>query len=137
MGQIRLSGIVTAHPRRLETAQALMRSTPPGVFDLVLDPSPESPVSLRTAMLAWSSIPSTSTHHLVLEDDAVPVPGFVEHAEAAAASAPDAAIAFYANWNSRNGGAVRLGTLTGARWAPAAAEYTPTVALLLPAEVGA
>lgn len=137
MGRIRISGIVAAHPRRLGVAQALKRSTPPGAFDLVLDPSPESPVSLRTAMLAWSSIPSTSTHHLVLEDDAVPTPGFIEHAEAAAAAAPNAAIAFYANWNSRNGGAIRMGTLIGARWAPAAAEYTPTVALMLPAEVGA
>jgi hypothetical protein len=135
--RIRMSGAVTTHPRRLPVAKALQASAPPGVFDLVLDPSPDAPVSLRTAMLAWSSIPSTSTHHLVLEDDAIPVPGFFEHAKAAAAAAPDVAIAFYANWNSRNGGAVRMGTLAGARWAPAAYEYTPTVALLLPVEVGA
>jgi hypothetical protein len=135
--RVRLTGGVMAHPRRMETALKLIQSTPEGFLNLVLDPEPERPVSLRTAMRAWSSIPSSATHHLVLEDDATLSAGFVEHAERAAASAPDAAIAFYANWHSRNGGAVRLGALAHARWVTAVAEYTPTVALLLPAEVGA
>ncbi|GLL02153.1 hypothetical protein [Dactylosporangium matsuzakiense] len=137
MSAIVLTGAVAAHPRRLASAQALISSARPGFLRLVLDPSPELPMSLRTAILAWSSIPEGSTHHLVLEDDATLAPGFVEHAEAAAAAAPHAAIALYANWHSRNGGAVRLAALAGARWAAAASEYTPTVALLLPAQVGA
>jgi hypothetical protein len=87
-------------------------------------------------MRAWSSIPSRSTHHLVLEDDAELSAGFAEHAERAAAAMPDAAIVFHTNWSSRNAAAVRLGVLAGARWVRAAGEYTPTVALMLPAAVG-
>ena len=45
---------------------------------------------------------------------------------------PHAALALFAFWNSRNGAAVRLGALAGARWVPGAGEYTPVAALLLP-----
>ncbi|WP_229399193.1 hypothetical protein [Micromonospora okii] len=135
---VRLTGAVMAHPRRLAPGRELLAVTPPGFLELVLDPQPEGPpTGLRTAMRAWSSIPSGSTHHVVLEDDAILVPGFAEHAARAAAGAPDAAVVFHANWCSRTGAAVRLGALAGARWVRAAQEYTPTVALMLPADVGA
>ncbi|MDW5329547.1 hypothetical protein [Plantactinospora sp. KLBMP9567] len=138
MSDVRVSGVVMAHPDRTGPGQALIRLFRPGFLDLVLDPQPDGPpTALRTAMRAWSSIPAGATHHLVLEDDAEPSPGFAEHAERAAAAMPDVAIAFHSNWSSRNGGAVRLGLLAGARWARAAGEYTPTVALMLPAAVGA
>ncbi len=136
--RVRLTGAVMAHPRRLRPGRELLASTPPGLLELVLDPQPHGPpTGLRTAMRAWSSIPAGSTHHVVLEDDAILVPGFAEHAARAAAAAPDAAVVFHANWCSRTGAAVRLGALAGARWARAAQEYTPTVALMLPAAVGA
>jgi hypothetical protein len=135
---VRLTGAVMAHPRRLDPGRVLLDSAPSGLLDLVLDPHPDGPpTGLRTAMLAWSSIPAGSTHHLVLEDDALLAPGFFAHAERAAAAAPDAAVVFHANWCSRSGAAVRLGALAGARFVRAAREYTPTVALLLPAAVGA
>ncbi|MBI0293481.1 hypothetical protein JBE04_02990 [Streptomyces sp. PRKS01-29] len=123
------------HPRRMEAALELAGSARRGFLDIVLDPEPEAPVSLRTAMRAWASVPRWATHHLVLEDDAQLSAGFAEQAERAAAAAPDDAIAFYSNWNARNGGAVRLGALAGARWVTSAAEYTPTVALMLPADI--
>ncbi|GII92838.1 hypothetical protein Ssi02_30690 [Sinosporangium siamense] len=88
-------------------------------------------------MRAWSSIPATSTHHLVLEDDAQLPDWFEEHAVAAAAAVPDAAVSFHVNWSCRSAAAVRLAALRGERWAAAANEFTPTVALLLPADVGA
>ncbi|MDX3228654.1 hypothetical protein [Streptomyces sp. ME19-01-6] len=114
-----------------------MRSARPGFLDIVLDPDPDGPpTALRSMMRAWADIPADSTHHLVLEDDAQLSPGFAEHAERAAAAAPHAAIAFYTNWNARNGAMVRVGVLAGARWVEAVNEYTPTVALLLPAAVG-
>ncbi|WP_320065454.1 hypothetical protein [Micromonospora sp. RTGN7] len=135
---IRLTGGVMAHPRRLGPGRELLATTPPGLLELVLDPQPDGPpTGLRTAMRAWSSIPAGSTHHVVLEDDALLVPGFAEHAVRAATGAPDAAVVFHANWCSRTGAAVRLGALAGARWVRAAREYTPTVALMLPAAVGA
>ncbi|MEV7229911.1 hypothetical protein AB0M79_23275 [Polymorphospora sp. NPDC051019] len=137
-GPVRLTGAVMAHPRRLGPGRELLAAAPPGLLELVLDPWPDGPrTGLRTAMRAWSSIPSGSTHHVVLEDDAILVPGFAEHAARAAAGAPDAAVVFHANWCSRTGAAVRLGALAGARWVRAAQEYTPTVALMLPAAVGA
>jgi nucleoside-diphosphate-sugar epimerase len=118
-------------------ARSLIHSFSPGFLDLVLDPDPDGPpTALRTAIRAWSCIPADSTHHLVLEDDARPSAGFLSHAQRVASAAPDAAIAFYTNWQSRNGAAVRLGALTGARWVTSLGEYTPTVALLLPAPVG-
>ncbi|WP_413798165.1 hypothetical protein [Streptomyces iranensis] len=135
MTAVRLSGAVMVHPRRMQAALELVRSARRGFLDIVLDPEPEAPVSLRTAMRAWASVPRWATHHLVLEDDAQLPAGFAEQAEQAATAAPDDAIAFYSNWNARNGGAVRLGALTGARWVTAAAEYTPTVALMLPADI--
>ncbi|SEB31418.1 hypothetical protein SAMN04490356_0434 [Streptomyces melanosporofaciens] len=135
MTPIRLSGAVMVHPRRMEAALGLVRSARRGFLDIVLDPEPEAPVSLRTAMRAWASVPRWATHHLVLEDDAQLSSGFAEQAERAATAAPDDAIAFYSNWNARNGGAVRLGALAGARWVTSAAEYTPTVALMLPADI--
>lgn len=136
--RVRLTGAVMTHPRRPEPGRALLRSAPPGRLELVLDPHPDGPpTGLRTAMLAWSSIPAGSTHHLVLEDDALLVPDFFAHAERAAAAEPEAAVVFHANWCSRSGAAVRLGALAGARFVRAAQEYTPTVALLLPAAVGA
>jgi hypothetical protein len=138
MTDVRLSGAVMAHPRRPGPGRELIRSTRPGLLDLVLDPQPDGPpTTLRTAMRAWSSMPATSTHHLVLEDDAELSPRFAEHAERAAAAMPEAAIVFHTNWSSRNAAAVRLGVLAGVRWVRAAGEYTPTVALMLPAAVGA
>ncbi|MEU5693162.1 hypothetical protein [Actinosynnema sp. NPDC020468] len=135
---IRLTGAVMAHPRRADAARALIASAPPGFLDLVRDPDPGGPPSgLRTSIAAWSTVPAGSTHHLVLEDDARLAPDFVAHLERAVAKAPDAAIALYTNWNSRAGAAVRLGALAGARWAVPPTEYTPNVALVLPAAVAA
>jgi nucleoside-diphosphate-sugar epimerase len=114
-----------------------MRTLAAEPLDLIIDPEPDGPpTALRTSIKAWSSIPAGSTHHLVLEDDAVPSAGFMRQVERAAAAAPDAAIAFYTNWQSRNGAAVRLGVLCGARWTVAVEEYSPTVALLMPSSVG-
>lgn len=138
MAGVRLSGAVMAHPRRIGRATALAGAAGPEPLAVVLDPEPDGPsTGLRTAIRAWSSVPAGSTHHLVLEDDARPCRGFFEHAARASAAAPDAAIAFYANWCARSGAAVRLGALAGARLVRPPAEYTPTVALLLPASLGA
>ncbi|HEY3001773.1 MAG TPA: hypothetical protein VGJ44_05440, partial [Kribbellaceae bacterium] len=135
-GAVTLSGAVMTHPRRIEFAQTLLSTTPTGLLRLVADPDPTGPpTALRTAMRAWSEYPSTATHHLVLQDDVVLCRDFFHHARTAIAAAPDAAIAFYAHWNSRNAAAVRLGALTGARWVRATGEYTPTIALALPVEI--
>ncbi|MEV0198129.1 hypothetical protein [Nonomuraea sp. NPDC050691] len=131
---MRLSGAVMAHPRRREAAEKLAGDR----LDVVTDPDPGGrPSAFRTSLLAWSSVPRDSTHHVVLHDDMVLSGTFFERAERAARAMPGAALALFAFWNSRNGAAVRLGALAGARWVPGAGEYTPVAALLLPREVAA
>lgn len=133
-----LTGAVMTHPRRTGLTGRLLAAAPAGALRPVADPEPAGPpTALRTAIRAWSAIAEGTTHHLVLQDDAVPADGFFDHARAAVAAAPDAAIAFYTNWNSRNGAAVRLAALAGSRWVTATHEYTPTVALALPARIAA
>ncbi|MFI6304564.1 hypothetical protein ACIBCH_22045 [Amycolatopsis thailandensis] len=136
MTEIRLSGAVMAHPRRREAAEELARLDPAGALRVVLDPEPDGPpTALRTARLAWSSVPGDATHFLVLQDDVELADGFFEHARKAAERLPDDAVAFYANWNSRNGAAVRMAAAAGASWATAVNEYAPCVAMMLPAAV--
>ncbi|MFI6599983.1 NAD-dependent epimerase/dehydratase family protein [Nonomuraea sp. NPDC050536] len=131
---MRLTGAVMAHPKRREAAARLAGD----VLDVVTDPDPGGrPSAFRTSLLAWSSVPEEATHHVLLHDDMVLSSGFFERAERAAAALPYAALALFAFWNSRNGAAVRMGALAGARWVPGASEYTPVAALLLPREVAA
>ncbi|WP_153262594.1 NAD-dependent epimerase/dehydratase family protein [Nonomuraea phyllanthi] len=129
---VRLSGAVMAHPKRREAAARLAGD----LFDVVTDPDPGGrPSAFRTSLLAWSSIPDESTHHILLHDDMVLSSTFFERAERAARAMPEAALALFAFWNSRNGAAVRQGALAGARWVAGAGEYTPVAALLLPKQV--
>ncbi|MCA2221094.1 NAD-dependent epimerase/dehydratase family protein [Nonomuraea aurantiaca] len=131
-GHVKLTGAVMAHPQRREAAIRLAG----GVLDVVTDPDPAGrPSAFRTSLLAWSSIPSDATHHVLLHDDMVLSSTFFERAESAARAMPHAALALFAFWNSRNGAAVRQGALAGARWVPGAGEYTPVAALLLPRQV--
>jgi nucleoside-diphosphate-sugar epimerase len=134
MTEYHLSGAITAHPRRATEAAKLAEQI--GSLDVVLDPEPDGPpTGFRTTMLAWSSIPRRSTHHLILHDDMVASTSLLERAEQAIRVLPDAALAFIAFWNSRNGAAVRQGALAGARWVTATNEYTPLNALILPRDV--
>ncbi|MGP3983158.1 hypothetical protein [Streptomyces sp. KR80] len=136
LDQVRISGAVMGHPRRQESAKALIAQAPDGLLQLALDPDPDGPpTALRSAMTAWSAVTSEATHHLVLQDDAVPCAGFFDRVHEIVRAAPDAALAFFTSWNSRNGAAVRMGALLGARWVEATREYTPTVALVLPARL--
>lgn len=131
-GDVTLTGAVMAHPKRREAAIKLAG----GVLDVVTDPDPGGrPSAFRTSLLAWSSIPEGATHHVLLHDDMVLSSTFFERATLAAQAMPDAALALFAFWNSRNGAAVRLGALAGARWVRGAGEYTPVAALLLPRRV--
>ncbi|TDE31058.1 NAD-dependent epimerase/dehydratase family protein [Nonomuraea mesophila] len=131
---MRLTGAVMAHPRRREAAARLAGD----VLDVVTDPDPGGrPSAFRTSLLAWSSIPEHATHHVLLHDDMALSGGFLDRAARAAQAMPGAALALFAFWNSRNGAAVRMGALAGARWVRGAGEYTPVAALLLPRHVAA
>jgi hypothetical protein len=130
-----LTGAVMTHPLRADRARRLVPGSG-GVLRLVTDPDPDGPpAALRTAIRAWSSVPAGSSHHLVLHDDMLLSDGFFDRVRRAIEVMPDAALALFSFWNSRNGAAVRLGALAGARWVPATNEYTPCTALVLPREV--
>jgi nucleoside-diphosphate-sugar epimerase len=133
-----VTGAVITHPRRLTQARALAATLPPDVCGVVTDPDPSGPPSeLRTALRAWASVPAGSTHHLLMHDDMRPVPGLLARVESAVRAHPDAALALFAFWSSRNGAAVRLGALSGARWVRAVNEWMPTNAVVLPRVVAA
>ena len=124
------------HPRRQKAADRLIAHAGGFPLRLALDPEPDGPpTSLRAAVRAWSSVADDSTHHLVLQDDAMPAPAFFDRVQDIVATAPDAALALFTSWSCRNGAAVRLGALRGASWVSATSEYIPTVALVLPADV--
>ncbi|MEU5162221.1 hypothetical protein AB0G74_21800 [Streptomyces sp. NPDC020875] len=138
MTPYRLSGVVMTHPKRLAAAERLAGSAPPGRLRVVMDPDPGGrPSVLRTALAAWSAIEDGATHHLVLQDDMVLSEAFFERVSAAVTAMPDAALALFALWDSRNGAAVRFGALAGARWTPVVNEYFPCVAIVLPRAVAA
>ncbi|MEH1166501.1 NAD-dependent epimerase/dehydratase family protein [Micromonospora sp. CPCC 205539] len=133
-----VTATVITHPRRLDQARALAAALPGGVCDVVTDPDPSGPPSeLRTALRGWSSAGDRATHHLLMHDDMSPHPGLLKRVHAAVRAHPDAALALFAFWGSRNGAAVRQGTLSGARWVRAVNEWTPTNAVVLPREVAA
>ncbi|MFG2517910.1 hypothetical protein [Streptomyces sp. NPDC048527] len=124
------------HPKRLEAAERLAATAPPGALRVVMDPDPTgTPSALRTALAAWSSIEDGATHQLVVQDDMVLSESFFRRAGLAIEEMPDAALALFALWDSRNGSAVRFGALTGARWVEAVNEHFPCVAIILPRRV--
>jgi nucleoside-diphosphate-sugar epimerase len=131
-----LTGAIIAHPRRAAQAAALASRAPHRPLDVVTDPDPTGPpTGFRTTLLAWSSVPSGSTHHLVLHDDMVLSADLFARAQRAIEAMPDAALALIAFWSSRNGAAVRQAALAGARWVRAVNEYTPANAVILPSGV--
>ncbi|MER6910177.1 hypothetical protein ABT354_00685 [Streptomyces sp. NPDC000594] len=133
MRRHRISGAVMTHPKRLPAAEALAGSAPPGALRVVMDPDPGGrPSVLRTALAAWSSIEEGATHQLVVQDDMILSDSFFARVAEAVEQRPDAALALFALWDSRNGAAVRLGAMAGARWVRAVGEYFPCVAIVLP-----
>ncbi|MFB7918524.1 hypothetical protein [Streptomyces sp. NPDC056061] len=133
MARQRLSAVVMTHPRRRAAAEKLALSAPPGLVRVVMDPDPTgTPSVLRTALAAWSAIEDGATHQLVIQDDMTLSGSFFDRVRSAIEELPDAALALFALWDSRNGAAVRWGAMAGARWVGAVNEYFPCVAIVLP-----
>ncbi|MET9232381.1 hypothetical protein [Lentzea sp. NPDC003310] len=133
---IRLSGAVMTHPKRVAAARALSDGLPELGLQVVVDPQPEAPpAALRTARLAWAAVGPDATHHLVLQDDAVPAADFLRRLEPLVAARPDAALSLFTEWGSRTSHVVRIAALLGYTMAPVVDDYIPAVGLVLPAEV--
>ncbi|MCB7135526.1 hypothetical protein [Cellulosimicrobium marinum] len=131
-----LSAVVMHHPARGDVS-GLVAACAPLDVRVVEDPEPDGPPSpLRTARRAWAAVAPGATHHLVLQDDVTPVPGFAALVERAVAARDRHAVALYSNWNSpRNAYLVRAAAVAGQAWAPLGHdEWVPTLALVLPAD---
>lgn len=86
---VTLSVTVMAHPKRRDAAEQLARTLDASI---VWD---EHDDEWHTGARALAAYEPTATHHLVLQDDAVPVPDFRRHATAALTEHPDALVSFY------------------------------------------
>jgi hypothetical protein len=136
-GDVVLSVVIMSHPNRAEYLPELASACAPLTPRTVTDPAPASFRSaLRTAKLAWAGVSDGATHHLVLQDDVVPVPDFARHLRDAIRARPHEALALYSNWNSpQNSYLVRRAAASGSAWAPLSpGEWTPTLGLVLPAD---
>jgi len=80
---------VMAHPARLWQARPL--ATLLGATLVMDDGGGEN----ATADRAWSACPPDSTWHIVVQDDAVPVPHVVQQARDALSEAPTEVVSFY------------------------------------------
>lgn len=86
---VRLSVAVMAHPARTQHAWWLARElAAPVIWD-------RGAGEWDTAARAWAAFDPDATHHVVVQDDAIPVPGFLEHATAAITARPISPISFY------------------------------------------
>ncbi|MFJ8958940.1 hypothetical protein ACIRG5_06080 [Lentzea sp. NPDC102401] len=124
------------HPARLHQAEQLQRRHPDLGIEIVLDPEPDGkPATLRTAKLAWSKIREGATHHMVLQEDVQLCTDFSSLMHHGLQVAPEGAISFFACWTMSTAQAIRLAAVCGASWTPVVDSWTPTLALVLPAEV--
>lgn len=133
---VRLSAAVMTHPSRSHLVTRLTERLPELAPSIASDPRPDLPPSaLRSARLAWQAVAPDATHHLLLQDDVRPCPGFAGKVLSAVAARPDDVLSFFTEWGSRTSHAVRLATLTGSSWVEVLDEYVPTQAVVMPAHL--
>jgi hypothetical protein len=133
-GDTAISVAVMAHPSRAAAVRDMCDAHPELGISPVFDPEPGRGHSLRTALAAWSAVAPGATHHLVLQDDITLCRDLPARVAAAVRAYPDAAISLFAEWGSRTATMVRLALLRERAFAAVADPYTPTQALVLPAE---
>jgi hypothetical protein len=88
-----ITAAILAHPKREALAVSLAHQLSDLDPIIVFDHDPR-PGNLMAALRAWSWA-EPGKHHLVLQDDALPLPGFSLSAAAACAVAGDAAVCFW------------------------------------------
>ncbi|SNS43328.1 hypothetical protein [Actinomadura mexicana] len=134
---IKISAAIMHHPRRAERIPSLVRACAPLVPAVVPDPEPDGrPSPLRTAKRAWAAIGGDATHHLVLQDDVRPAPGFAAQMREAVGRRPSHGVALFCLWHTpHNSYLVRRAAVAGAAYAPLSLhEWTPTQGFVLPVE---
>ena len=127
-----LSTSILAHPDRVHRLPHLLRSLKPLRPSVVVDAT-TGEGNLSAALEAWAQH-AAHGYHLVVQDDALPVPGFAQSAEAALRVADGAAVAFWMRpWHPDAHQHARCppGSLISVR---VDEHWPPTVALALPCE---
>jgi len=122
-----------SHPHRRQLARRL--SAKLGNVPVVSngDREKSTPNALETSIEAWKLQEYNSTHHMVVQDDIRLSSSYVERVSRAISIFPDAVTAFYANWDSAEGAAVRLAVSAGCSWVTALnIDYFPTLAVVMP-----
>jgi hypothetical protein len=94
------------------------------------------PSAWRT-YLACLSAPFTHSHLLIVQDDALPCPGFAHAAQAAVAARPDRMVAFFhTRQPKRTWDLIEAARLAGQRWVETDVDdWVPTVATCWPAPI--
>jgi hypothetical protein len=84
------------HPSRANELRRMLASCPGTPFVVVTDPDPDGKRSAwRTYRACLNRIPPAVDHAVIVQDDAVCVPGFADAARVACEARPDALIAFF------------------------------------------
>lgn len=129
---MKLSVSVMTHVGRIAGAERLATALAGLPVRVVVDPDPTGPKStVRTAALAWKPW-TDADHHMVIQDDAWPVDGFVEVVQRAVTERPDSLLSFFCEWGSLSSHAVRIAAYAHRPWAEPIDTYIPTQALSAP-----
>lgn len=128
-----LSIAVQHHPRRSQLLGAFAELE----HELVTDPEPNGvPSAFRTYLECLRRTPAGATHRLILQDDAIPCPSFLELARERVTARPDDLIAFFVPGRSSLRDLLETAHRQGERWVPLPKlNWCPTVALCWPAEL--
>lgn len=103
---------------------------------IAYDPAPEEgPTAVRAAAAAWRRVADDATHHLVLQDDALPCAGFGGLVRRAVGAQPSRPLTFFAPWSDATAQLARVAAITGRTWCPLVEYATPSVAIILPREL--
>jgi FAD/FMN-containing dehydrogenase len=93
--RVSLSFAIQHHPSRADLLPRLLEAVPEAF--VCSDPEPETKLNWPVGRLAWGSFSKDATHHVVLEDDAIPCAHFREAVELAIAARPTYCLSFWAN----------------------------------------
>lgn len=102
---------------------------------VVVDPDPDGePAPWRTHEACLATMHADASHLLIVQDDALPAPGFMDAAERAVAARPDVLVCFYVGTQpAREARKMRWALEAGERWLQlVVAQWCPTVALAWP-----
>lgn len=135
-----LSAAVQHHPGRSELLPPLLAALEPLRPDVAADPDPSgAPAAWRAYRVALERTPPWATHRLIVQDDAVCLPGFLAAAEASLAAKPDVVVCYFVGGQpTASALRCRQSLKKGLPWAAMnPQDWVPLIACAWPVEVAA